>query len=103
MQLLLKSFVASVLFILGSTAWADCACACADGNLTTMCTTIEEAQAGTNECSVSEVTICPTPTHEGSAWSYEAPAAGATNCRDVTVWENNSFTAVKACDVLGAS
>ena len=103
MQLLLKSFVASALFILGSASWADCACACANGNLTTMCTTIEEAQAGTNECSASEANICPTPTHEESAWSYEPPSTDATNCRDVMVWENNSFTVVKACDVLGAS
>lgn len=103
MQLVLKLLVTSALFILGSTAWADCACVCANGNLMTMCSTVEEAQADPTECAVSGGAICPTPNYGGSISSYDAPEDGATNCRDVMVWENNSFTVVKACDVVSAT
>ena len=50
MQLLLKSIVTSLIFILGSAAWADddsdnmCACFCVDGSLKTLCTDVEDAQ-----------------------------------------------------------
>ena len=102
MQIVMKFLAASVLFLAGSLAWADCACFCADGKQTTMCNTVEEAQANTNVCFVSD-DICPTSSHEGSTTSYEAPAADATNCRDVSIWQGNTFQVVKACDVEEAS
>jgi hypothetical protein len=102
MQIVMKSLVASVLILMGSLSWADCACFCADGAQTTMCNTIEEAQANTNECFASQDIVCPTSTYEGSETSYEIPAADATNCRDVSIWKNNGFELVKACDVVAA-
>jgi len=109
MQLLLKSIVTSLIFILGSAAWADddsdnmCACFCVEGSLKTLCTDVGHAQDDPNECYVSEVTICPNPTGEASSWSYDAPEEGATNCRDARVWENHAFAIIKVCDVLGDS
>ena len=103
MRLVLKTLLASWLLVLGSYSWADCACFCADGKEMTMCSTIEEAQANTNKCFVGETSVCPTLTGDVSTSSYEAPGDDATNCRDVTVWESNTFTIVKACNVLPAS
>ena len=109
MQLLLKSIVTSLIFILGSAAWAYddsdnmCACFCLEGSLKTLCTDVEDAQDGLNECSVSEVTICPNPTGNSSSWSYGAPEEGGFNCRDARIWKNNGFVIIKVCDVLGNS
>ena len=108
MQLLLKSIATSLILILGSAAWAHddsanmCACFCVEGSLQTLCTDMEDAQDGPNECSESEATICPIPTGEASGWRYDAPEAGSTNCRDARVWQNDAFAIVKVCNVLGA-
>ena len=103
MPILLKSLVATVFLMVGSLSWADCACLCADGKQITMCNTVEEAQANPNACVVGETNVCPTPTGEASTTAYDAPAEDATNCRDMSVWDNNAFSVIKACDVLPAT
>ena len=103
MTILMKTFSAGFLLLAASMTWADCACFCADGKQVTMCNTVEEAQANTNECFVSEDLICPTATHAAPGSSYEAPETDATNCRDISVWKGNTFEVVQACDVVEAS
>ena len=105
MQLLLKCFLASFLLVLGSTVWANCACFCVDGSPKTLCTTVSEAQGEPNECPALSPNSCPADLETVSGGVHEAPEAGATNCRDVRVWDAalDRFSNVKACDVLSAS
>ena len=104
MQLLLRSVVLGLFWLVGSAGWADCACFCVDGNLQTMCSTVAEAQENSAVCPVVESTACPTSTEAATDWSYEATDEGAVNCRDVRVWDadERTFHEVKACDVLSA-
>ena len=105
MQLLLRSLLASFLLVLGSAVWADCACLCVDGSPKTLCTTVSEAQAEPNECPALAPNTCPADLENVSGGVHEAPEEGATNCRDVRIWDtaNDRFSNVKACDVLSAS
>ena len=104
MQVLLKSIVVGVFLLLGSAAWSDCACFCVDGNLKTLCSTVEEAQENPAVCPLAESSVCPTSSDAASGWTYESEDEGAVNCRDVRVWDADDgvFHDVKACDVLSA-
>lgn len=102
---LLRSFLASFLLVVGSAVWADCACFCVDGAPKTLCTAVSEAQAEPNECPALSPNSCPADPDNVSGAVHDAPEEGATNCRDVRVWDaaKNRFSNVKACDVLSAS
>ncbi len=93
--------LAGGLFASG-TAAADCACFCVDGELKTMCTTVEAAQDNPALCSAYSAMSCPEEPGDAPTASYEAPEAGATNCRDLRVFDalRGVFTSIKACDVL---
>jgi hypothetical protein len=99
-----KSFCAAVvLCCLGGVAWAECACFCVEGQARTLCTTVTEAQQDPTLCRADQA-ACPAPDAAAAATGYEAPAEGATNCRDMQVWDpaQNDYVSVKACDVLSA-
>ena len=87
MQLLLKCFLASFLLVLGSTVWANCACFCVDGSPKTLCATVSEAQGEPNECPALSPNSCPSDLETISGGVHDAPEEGATNCRDVRVWD----------------
>ena len=94
--------VSTMLF--SSPAAAECACFCVDGDLQTMCTTVEEAQAEPALCSAYSQNQCPSAPGGGASATYDAPENGATNCRDIRVYDalRGVFNTVKACDVLDA-
>lgn len=95
----MKSLLAVLLLAVGSTAWAECACFCADGELRTMCTTVGEAQANPTMCATYQGVACPV--ESAGAASYDAPE-GAVDCRSMRVWDTaaDSFADVAVCDVL---
>ena len=80
---------------------ADCACFCMNGELQTMCTSVEEAQADPALCPAYAAASCPIESATASSVSYDAPEDGASNCRDVRVWNSiqGAYVSVKACDV----
>ena len=90
-----------LLLILTSNAWAECACFCADGALTTMCTTVAEAKANRGLCAARDPQSCPVDTREPSRARYGSPEAGAVNCRGSRVWDatRKTFADVRVCDV----
>ena len=83
--------------------WADCGCFCVAGELETMCTNVDEAQGSSGICSTSAAASCPEEPGTRVSASYDAPADGAVNCRDIRVWDaiRGTFIDVKACDVEG--
>lgn len=92
------------MMLFSSPAAAECACFCVNGDLQTMCTTVEEAQADPAMCSAYSHKQCPSEPGDRAGNNYEAPADGATNCRDIRVFDalRGVFNTVKACDVLDA-
>lgn len=99
----MKSLLTVFLLGLGSGAWAECACLCADGMLRTMCTTVGEAQADPSLCMTSGAS-CPLDTGTREGVGYESPVEGAVDCRSMRVWDaiENIYRDVAACDVLEA-
>ena len=99
----MKSLLTVVLLALGSSAWAECACFCANGELRTMCTTVSEAQANPTLC-VTNSFECPLDSGAPSGETYEAPVEGAVDCRSMRVWDalENSYADIRVCDVLGS-
>lgn len=93
--------LASGLFASG-TAAAECACFCVDGELKTMCTTVEAAQENPTLCSAYRSLSCPEDPGDAPTASYAPPEAGATNCRDLRIFDalRGVFTSIRACDVL---
>lgn len=98
-----KAALAAGILSLSPLAAAECACFCADGELKTMCTTVAEAQANPAVCPVYAASSCPLSSAAAGSNRYDAPAEGATNCRDVQVWDSvrGRYVDVKACDVEG--
>ena len=87
-----------------SWAMAQCDCYCVDGALRTLCTGLEEAQAGDNLCAGRDLGTCPASLDPLAPQSYAAPADGAENCRDARVWnvEASSYVTLKICDAIDA-
>ncbi len=87
-----------------SSAWAECACFCVDGELRTMCTTVEEAQGNPSHCAAHMQRACPEDPAGATGATYETPAEGAENCRDLRVFDalHGTFKDLKACDVTTA-
>jgi hypothetical protein len=100
----MKSLVTLILIVAGSSAWADCACFCVDGELRTMCSTVEEAQGNPTLCATYQGVACPVDSDQGDSVSYDSPKDGAVDCRNERVWDSleGAFTDVKVCDVLGS-
>ena len=99
------SLVFGALMMFAGPASAECACFCVDGELKTMCTSVGEAQENPAMCGVYSHMACPEEPGDSASASYDAPEEGATNCRDLRVYDalRGVFTSVKACDVLSAS
>lgn len=95
----MKSLLAVILLAVGSTAWAECACFCANGELRTMCTTVGEAQDNPAMCATYKGVACPVEAAQSE--TYDAPE-GAVDCRSMRVWDasGGSFADVAVCDVL---
>jgi len=98
----LKYMLATILMVVGSTAWSDCACFCVGGELETMCTTVDGAQDSSNLCPISDTATCPQGGTEAASASYEAPDSDAIDCRDVRVYDaiRGEYVNAKACDVI---
>lgn len=90
--------------LLSSGANADCACLCVDGNMKTLCSSVEEAQANPTLCDLSSPMACPSDFRGPEGATYDSPHDEATNCRDLRVYDpaRGDFVSVKACDVLNA-
>ena len=90
-----------LLMLLGSSAWADCACFCAESELRTMCTSVDEAQADTSSCAGANAAACPEASDQVNGATYDSPVVGAINCRDVRVWNSKRgvYVEIPACDV----
>ena len=90
-----------LLMFLGSSALADCACFCADGELRTMCTSVAEAQHSAGLCVDAGASACLDATDPMLSTNYESPEAGALNCRDVRIWNPQTRVHLEtpACDV----
>ncbi len=91
-----------LLMLVGSAAWSDCACFCVEGELTTMCTEVSEAQDSPNLCPTNESAGCPIDSGNGNSASYDAPDADAANCRNVRVYDaiRSEYVTAKACNVI---
>lgn len=98
----MKSLLAVILVAIGSSAWGECACFCANGALTTMCTTVIEAQDNPTLCTAYSGEICPAAIQQGEAASYESPEEGAVDCRNMRVWDSveGAYADIRVCDVL---
>ena len=92
------------MMLFGAPASAECACFCVNGDLQTMCTTVDEAQDEPAMCSAYSQQQCPSESGDRAGANYDAPEEGATNCRDIRVFDapRGIFNTVKACDVLDA-
>jgi hypothetical protein len=90
------------LMMIGSSAWSDCACFCVDGELQTMCTTVDGAQDNPGLCPITESAGCPQSNSDATSASYEAPEGDAINCRDVRVYDaiRGEYVSARACDVI---
>jgi|GEM_PF-4129080 len=101
----MSAILLSTTMLFSTQASAECACFCVNGELQTMCSTVEEAQGNPTLCGNYPRESCPTETSSPDSASYDEPAEGATNCRDIRVFDSlhGGFTSVKACDVLDAS
>lgn len=97
-----KYIIAALLMLVGSSAWSDCACFCVEGELTTMCTEIGQAQDSPNLCPISDSASCPQDNGAGTSASYEAPDEDAANCRNVRVYDaiRSEYVTAKACNVI---
>ena len=96
----MKLLLTVLLIAVGSTAWAECACFCANGGLSTMCTTVSEAQDNPTLCATNSFE-CPLDSGAPENVGYEAPAEGAVNCRSMRVWDalESSYADIRVCDV----
>jgi len=94
--------LAAFLLLAGTSAWADCACFCVNGELTTMCTEAGEAQDSPDLCPASSVASCPQEAEGAASASYEAPSDAAVDCRNVRVFDavRGEYVTAKACNVL---
>ncbi|MEZ5558412.1 MAG: hypothetical protein R3E86_07720 [Pseudomonadales bacterium] len=99
MKLLAATFGIFVWFVAAGAA-AECSCFCVDGSPHTLCSTLQEAQDQPHLCTDLAMN-CPLDRGTAAESSYEAPADGATNCRDARVWDVGAgeYTTVKVCDV----
>jgi len=86
----------------GVSAWGNCACFCVEGQLTTLCTEVDEAQGHPNLCPASSSASCPQNFSNEGKGSYDAPNDSAQNCRDVNVYDaiQGKYVTAKACDVI---
>lgn len=102
MRSTLKYMVVAVLMMFGSSAWSDCACFCADGELVTMCTDVRDAQDNPNLCPNAASASCPQEPELGSTSSFEAPSDGAVDCRNIRVYDaiRGEYVTAKACNVI---
>ena len=93
------------MMMFSASASAECACFCVNGDLQTLCTTVEEAQDEPALCGTYSDNQCPSEPGDRASVNYDAPAEGAANCRDIRVFDalRGVFKTVKACDVLSAS
>ena len=100
-----KGLSLASFLLLGSSAWAECACFCVNGELQTMCTAIEEAQDDPVLCSAYRNRECPEEPGSTVGASYTSPHEDALNCRDIRVFDalRGVFVDLKACDVAEAS
>ena len=102
----LRSLKYGLVLVIGTlfsmSAWSDCACFCVNGELTTMCTDVHEAQNRPDLCPSDSSASCLPEAGEGTAASYEPPNSDATNCRDVRVYDaiRGEYVTAKACDVI---
>ena len=92
------------MMMFSASASAECACFCVNGDLQTLCTEVGEAQDEPALCSAYSQNQCPSEPGDRASVSYDAPEDGATNCRDLRVFDalRGVFKSVKACDVLTA-
>lgn len=104
MQTSLKYMAVAFLMLIGSSAWSDCACFCVEGELTTMCTEVGDAQNNPNLCPTNTGTSasCPQQTGADTGTTYEAPDADAVNCRNIRVYDaiRSEYVTTKACNVI---
>ena len=102
MQSSLKYMLAAFLMMVGSSAWSDCACFCVDGELATMCTEIGEAQDNPNLCPNDGNASCPQEPEVSATGSFETPADGAIDCRNIRVYDaiRGEYVTAKACNVI---
>lgn len=94
--------VGAMLMLIGSSAWSDCACFCVEGELKTMCTSVDDAQQGPSLCPSADSASCPQDDGASSSASYESPDSEAVNCRDVRVYDaiRREYVIARACDVI---
>lgn len=87
---------------LSANVRGECGCFCTDGALTTMCTTVAEAQADPELCSAIAAGTCPASPLETQRTRYSSPEEGAINCRVARVWDASraTFADVRVCDVM---
>lgn len=102
MQTSLKYMLAAALMLIGASAWSDCACFCVDGELTTMCTGVDEAQDSPNLCPQNDGASCPQQIGSTDGAGFESPDDDAVNCRNVRVYDaiRAEYVTAKACNVL---
>lgn len=102
MQTSLKYMTVAFLMLIGSSAWSDCACFCVEGELTTMCTDVGDAQSNPNLCPTNDSASCPQQTGADAGTTYEAPNAEAVNCRNIRVYDaiRSEYVTAKACNVI---
>ena len=98
----MKSWLAVLLIAVGSSAWAECACFCAQGELRTMCQPVRAAQDNPTMCGSYSSVACPLESEQGKSVTYEAPEEGAVECRSMRVWDGlqGAYADVRVCNVL---
>lgn len=98
--ILLSSLTLIGSWLVGSSAWSNCACFCMEGQLTTLCTAVGEAQNSPDLCPAHG--SCPSEAGTADSAGYAPPDDNAVNCRDVRVYDaiRGEYVTAKACDVI---
>jgi len=94
--------VFGALWLMSSSASADCSCLCVDGAPKTVCTSSEEAAASPNACLLQASNrICPEAPALAEPQSYDAPVEGVVNCRKAQIYDaaSDGHLAARVCDV----
>ena len=92
----------AALWLMSSSASADCSCLCVDGAPKTVCTSSEEVAANSGMCRVqASHRACPEAPALTEPESYDAPMEGVANCRKAQIYDaaTDGHLTARVCDV----
>lgn len=90
-----------ILSLYAQSYFAQCQCLCLEGQVTSVCGTVDEARVQALAC--PEDIACPSymPGPQSEREYYDAPHEDAHNCRQSHLWmpEHDAYRGVRICNV----